>query len=127
MNKYWELYYRAINFETGVLETFTSEHYIEAINFEDAHLKLKESNLVYLQLTGRHYDDATTVKNEINFYEHLTKPSEIVNNMSLDEFLDWLSLGTEKDCDAALKAFEEEGLTNHVKIIKGYIKHKFKK
>lgn len=53
-------------------------------------------------------------------YQDLIKPESLVKDMSYDEFMEWLELGTKEDIQAALKRFEEteSGMQHHCEIMR---------
>lgn len=123
--KLWETEYWAINFASGKIEGVISAHYIRAVNLEQAVSALAGMNMPWLRVNGNWYMNEQTAVNHNEFYEKLSKPSVLTEDMSFDEFLDWLDLGTESDVRAAIAAFEKDGLTEHVKVMKVHLKLKY--
>lgn len=123
--KLWEAEFFAMDFETHELTNYTSGFYFEGVNFEEASKELKNSGLTYLRLTGKYFKDTQSVYDTNAFYEKIIKPSNLVKDMSYDDFIDWLDLGDEEDVMAALDAFKKDGVTEYVKIIKAYLKNRY--
>jgi len=55
-------------------------------------------------------------------YKEIIKPSNLVNGMTYDEFLDWVEIGTIDEIECAIKAFEKDDLQEHIKIMKITVK-----
>tara|TARA_R100000541_G_scaffold57994_1_gene68622 strand:+ start:179 stop:607 length:429 start_codon:yes stop_codon:yes gene_type:complete len=125
--KLWEAEFLAVNFETGVVEKIISTNYFQGVNFEDACSSLNKSKMPWLRLTGNWFKDTEAAVDNVEFYEKLTQPSVLTDEMSYDDFLDWLELGTEDDVKSAMEAFIKDGLDEHVKIMKLHLKMKYGK
>lgn len=124
--KLWELEYWAMNFVTGTLESIISDEYVSAVNAQHAAEKLTTIGKPWLRLTGNWFNDVPSVQNHNAFYEKLTQPSTLVEDMTYNEFMDWLELSDcKEDIQSAIEAFEVDGLTEHVKIMKIYLKDKY--
>lgn len=133
--KLWESEMFVMNLETGVMARQVSQHVFSGVNFEQAQLSLVRSGLKHLQLTGNwfwenqqpmlpavsdQYDDLNKA------YEDLIDPVELTNGMTMDEFIDWLNISDNvEDIQATMAAFVKAGLTDHVKVIVGHLKHKY--
>lgn len=118
----WETEFFALSVITGEVESFRGV-YIKADTIVNAMLTVRNMELDYLQLTGNWFTDIEAVGMNEEFYKKLTSPKNIVENMSFDEFADWLDLALGKDdLIAAKREFEKEGgLDEHIKIINIYI------
>ncbi len=57
----------------------------------------------------------------------LKDPRELVKDMNYDEFSDWIEQGTAEEIECAIAAFEDVGLTEHVKVMKVYVNRMYKK
>lgn len=125
--KLWETEYWVINFATGTMERVISDEYVPAMNAQQAAEKLVASGKPWLRLTGQWFNQKQEVIDHNEFYEKLSTPSVLTEDMNFDEFLDWLDLGTEEDVQAAIKAFEKDGLDEHVKVMKVHLKLKYGK
>lgn len=113
---------------TGLLQPFEGM-YVQASTLPEAIHAARAAKLDYLQFTGRFFNSfEETLMNE-GFYEKLTDPRNIVKNMNIDDFYEWLDLAVEKQ--DLLKAREEfskhNELSEHVKVIDGHIKNKYEK
>lgn len=125
--KLWETEFWAINYRTGTLEKYISDEYVPAINAQQACEKLVAFGQFHLRLTGRWFASQQRVENHNEFYEKLSQPSVLTEDMSYDEFCDWLELGTEDDIRAAIKAFKQDGLDEHVEVMELHLKMKYGK
>lgn len=125
--KLWETEYWAINFASGQIEAVVADHYVRAVNLEQAVFALSRMNMPWLKVNGNWFNNQQTATNHNEFYDKLSKPEVLTKDMSFDEFLDWLELGTESDVRAAIAAFEKDGLDEHVKVMKIHLKLKYGK
>lgn len=123
--KLWETEYWAINFNSGTLEKYISKEYVPAINVQQAAERLSRTGEGQLRLTGRWFRNEQRVSDYNEFYEKLSKPKTLTEDMSYDEFCDWLELGTEEDVKSAIKAFKEDGLDSHVEVMELHLKQKY--
>ena len=57
-----------------------------------------------------------------SMYVDAKKPSNIIEGMDYDEFVDWLELGTAEDIKCAMVEFKKDGLSDHVAIMKSFLK-----
>jgi len=124
----WETTFFGVSQVTGLLQQFTGM-YVQASTLPEATYAARVAKLDYLQFTGRFFNSfEETLMNE-EFYEKLTDPRNIIKDMNIDDFYDWLDLAVEKQ--DLLKAREEfskhNELSEHIKIIDGYIKNKYEK
>ena len=62
------------------------------------------------------------ITNIVDAYDNIIIPTELVKNMSYDDFIDWLELGSKQDIEAAIKVFERYNLTGYVEIMKIHLK-----
>lgn len=143
----WETEFFAISVVTGEVECFAGI-YIEAETMQQATSVMRRMGLDYLQLTGAWFLNAQEIKKEMEkegldvtmlgegnadrdpyeldkIYEGIIRPSNLVKNMSYDNFHDWLDLSDcREDLMSTLIAFKTEGgLEDYVKIIEIYIKN----
>lgn len=118
-----------LDFSTGEMVEVVSNHAFEGKNLQDAQKSLNASNISYVRLSGREVE--VTVNNEkeveaveqvTDAYESMIDPVSFVSDMTIDEFCDWLQLGSEEDVKATLRAFEKCDLPAHISIIKGHLK-----
>lgn len=125
---YWETKMFALSQITGELTQYIGR-YVEAKTFQQALLTLRRDGLDWLQLTGKAYDSIDEVENETIFYEKLTDPHNLINELEgYDGFMDWLDLATcREDLESAREAFlEAGGLEEYVKVIETQINLKYR-
>ena len=64
---------------------------------------------------------AFTEDNRLNdlYEEIISNPLNVIGNMSYDEYMDWLDMGSEDDLRAALRVFEKNEMPeDYIEIIK---------
>lgn len=126
--KVWETKIIAIDRNTGELTEFISSHYIEAPDFYQANVRVVQTGLPYLYLTGSWYNSFQDVENHQKILRGIKDPKAFVEDITADEFYDWLSLGDREDLDDILEAFKKiEGLEEYVSMIEGYRSYKYPK
>ena len=57
-------------------------------------------------------------------YLVLIHPEEMVREMTYDEFVDWVELGTKEDIECAIEEFRKYNLDDHVTIMEIVIARK---
>ena len=79
---------------------------LELRDFEkELHKKLKEVRDDYDKYKNRDNEKKDFIMNIVDAYDNIILPKELVKNMSYDDFIDWLELGTEQDIIEAIKVF----------------------
>lgn len=137
--KVWQSEYFALNFATGEMERAISDMYFEGTNFEQAQLSLVRSNKPWLRLTGNWFIDTTSNLPEVvaesrdagdirsDLYKEISDPENLVKDMSVDDFLDWLNISDKlDDILATQKAFLKSNVDDKFnRLIVGHLKHKY--
>lgn len=62
-----------------------------------------------------------SIVNIVDAYENIILPTELVKDMTYNDFIDWLELLTKEDIIQAIKVFERYKLNNHVKVMRIYV------
>lgn len=128
MMKVWETESFSLDFQTGELKRVVTEHFFLGVNLEQAYLSLVKTNMPWLRLTGNSYNEKPNMEVETEIseeYESFVSPQEVTQDMTLDDFYDWLDLFSEEVVNEHLEEFKKYKHYTHIPIIEGYIKHKY--
>lgn len=135
----WESEVFVLNLETGEMMRTISPHYFQGVNFEQAQQSLVKSGLKHVRLTGNWFigeqqpqtlalpEHSNELIDELDeAYLDLIDPRELVKDMSLDDFIDWLNISDElEDILATMQQFVRAGMKEHVQVIVGHLGHKY--
>lgn len=92
---------------------------LELRDFEkELHKKLKEVRKAYDKYEKAKKESNEPIMNIFDAYNNIIIPTELVKNMTYDDFIDWLELGTKQDIIETIKIFERYNLNTHIKIMK---------
>ncbi len=142
--KVWQTEYFALNFLTGEMERAISDYYFEGVNFEQAQLSLVRAKKPWLRLTGNWFINKADIKEDFDLpevisesrdagdirddlYKAISDPENLVKDMSVDDFLDWLNISDKlDDILATQKAFLKSKVDDkYNRLIIGHLKHKY--
>lgn len=149
--KLWETEKFVLDLRTGELVRAKDNMYIQGENFEHAYKRLQESNFSWLRLTGNWFKDEKPAESLVNntprvvedkpkkepkefigydmgdWEAFLAAKVEFLENLDLDQLLDWLSTLNKEQVDVVWKECVEYGLLERVKVVEGYLKYRYGK